>query len=891
LKRSEAESHKEVQSVNIDTEHKVPIDSTSGEDDSPLPEVELPLLSLPAEDAGEVDEHLLPEQEEAEAPSSPAEESEIEEGSPLPEHEASESPSSSASGDRSTGDERPLPERKALSLFTRPTRAQLQTWTPFWAVILLGAILRFWGLGDKPLHHDESLHAYFSLMLLKYNVHDWIDCFNSTLTAYCYRYDPLTHGPFQFHAIAFVYQISQLLGAPDHGINTTTVRIAAATLGTVIVGLPYFLRDRLGTIGAWLACFLLAISPSMVYFSRFAREDIYMACFTLLLVVAMARYLRTRKLSWLMWVVLAFSLSYATKEATFLTVAVFGSFLGALLVWEIGIKRSLAVVGPQPLRLPMKHAVVGPQPLRLPMKHAVVGPQPLRLPMKHVWKRYLPRTAAPLAVLLYFVVLMPVAVAFFELLKNLSIYVTEPQNKQASDLFAQNLEDKTTLVVPWIGIVLGIYVLSLLIREMSGKLPPRGWWARHFDLQRQPLLYTIFTTSWTYWFFALLAGWAVFLILFTVLFTNIKDGIADGIWQGIYYWVQQQQVARGGQPWYYYFLLIPLYEQIGLIFGLVGCVRCLLRPTRFRLFLVYWFVGNVFIYSWAAEKMPWLMIHMTMPMMLLAAIGLEPAVVTLVHLAQDQLLAFRNLSADTGSEQDPIPALPVQGVSGLAGSGAVLTVVLAVLLLLPTLQNMYEVTYVHAADGPHEMMVYVQTTTDINTIMSRIAALDQMLYAGKHLVSIGVADSATWPLIWYLRDYSNVCYSFPSGCPGNGQAVQVIVTGEDDMNKLVSQYASGAAPEFAFHQYHMRTWWNEGYKPPACVPSAQNNCAGQPQWGGVGLGLWLSYGDVPPPHSQFNLGLAALHIWQWWWQRRPFGATDGSYDMGLLIRSDLHVAP
>jgi hypothetical protein len=204
---------------------------------------------------------------------------------------------------------------------------------------------------------------------------------------------------------------------------------------------------------------------------------------------------------------------------------------------------------------------------------------------------------------------------------------------------------------------------------------------------------------------------------------------------------------------------------------------------------------------------------------------------------------------------------------------------------------MYEVTYVHAADGPHEMMVYVQTTTDINTVMVRIAALDQKLYGGKHLVPIGVTGSAIWPLIWYLRDYSNVCYSFPSGCPANGQAVQVIVTGQDDMNKIVSQYASGPSPEFAFHQYHMRTWWNEGYKPPACVPSAQNNCAGQPQWGGVGPGLWLSYGDDPPPHAQFNAGLAALHIWQWWWQRRPFGATDGSYDMGLLIRSDSHVAP
>src|SRR6266567_8830302 len=130
--------------------------------------------------------------------------------------------------------------------FSPPSREWILTAMAFWGVVLLGAVLRFWGLGDKPLHHDESLHAYFALQLMN----NWRS----------YQYDPLLHGPFQFHAIALVYKISQLLGAPDYGVNTTTVRIAAATLGSVIVGLPYFLRNRLGTIGAWLACFMLAVS-------------------------------------------------------------------------------------------------------------------------------------------------------------------------------------------------------------------------------------------------------------------------------------------------------------------------------------------------------------------------------------------------------------------------------------------------------------------------------------------------------------------------------------------------------------------------------------------------------------------------------------------------------
>src|SRR5437660_2745738 len=284
--------------------------------------------------------------------------------------------------------------------FYPPTREQLLTWIPFWGVILLGAVLRFWGLGDKPLHHDESLHAYYSLQLLN-NMAHWTWCINPPPQGYsCYVYTPLLHGPFQFHFIALVYKISQLLGAPDNGVNTTTVRILAATLGTLIVALPYFLPDYLGKWGALLACFLLAVSPSIVYFSRFAREDIYMACFTLLLVVSVARYVRDRQMRWLILTAAGFSLSYATKEATFLTVAVFGSFLAGLIVWELGRK----------------------WPVR-----SRVNPERSR------W--YIPRTAAPITLLAYLLVAGLAAKVFFAWLKALSIYVTDPKNTPAADLY------------------------------------------------------------------------------------------------------------------------------------------------------------------------------------------------------------------------------------------------------------------------------------------------------------------------------------------------------------------------------------------------------------------------------------------------------------------------
>ncbi|HYB02400.1 MAG TPA: flippase activity-associated protein Agl23 [Ktedonobacteraceae bacterium] len=737
-------------------------------------------------------------------------------------------------------------EKPQRRKFASPTRQQLLTWIPFLGVILLGAVLRFWGLGDKPLHHDESLHAYYSLQLLN-NMAHWTWCINPPPQGYtCYTYTPLLHGPFQFHFIALVYKISQLLGAPDNGVNTTTVRILAATLVTAIVALPFFLRDYLGNVGAWLACLMLAVSPSMVYFSRFAREDIYMAFFTLLMVVGVARYVHTRKMIWLVIAAAAFSFSYATKEATFLTILVFGSFLGALIAWELGVKVELRS--------------------RFHQESRIVS--------------WLPKTFAPIAVLIYFVLAGIAAKFLFAWIKSVSLYITDPNNVNAANDYVQHLKNITVAIVPVIGILLGAFVLLLLYREIKGKVTvgKRNRLAQKVDPGRQPLLDTILTMPWTHWFFALLCAWVIFLLLFSVMLTNISGGIGDGVWQGLYYWLQQQQVARGNQPWYYYLMLIPLYEQIGVVFGLLGIIRCLAQPTRFRLFMVYWFIGNFVLYSWAAEKMPWLMIHITMPMLILAAIGLEPAIVTCINFAKRlfaHLSSSKNAVAENTHEnlgQGYPAAQPKIGVFAIAIS--FLGVIMAVLLLLPTLHNMYEVAYVHPADGPHEMMVYVQTTTDVNTVMAKVDALDQKMFGGNHQMQIGLTSDATWPYAWYLRDYPNVCFDFPTGCPG-WKNVPVIIGGGDNPYALEQQYGGAAnnPDKYSYQLYKMRTWWDEGYKPPAT--------------GGVGPGLWLSYGDNPPVGAKFNLGLAAQHIWQWWWQRRAIGDTGGAYDMVLFIRNGL----
>ena len=82
------------------------------------------------------------------------------------------------------------------------------------------------------------------------------------------------------------------------------------------------LRRQVGSVAVLGASALFCISPGYLYFSRFAREDIYAACLTLALIVAIFRFL-DRPRPWHPSVILGLlAVSFAIKESTYITVAV-----------------------------------------------------------------------------------------------------------------------------------------------------------------------------------------------------------------------------------------------------------------------------------------------------------------------------------------------------------------------------------------------------------------------------------------------------------------------------------------------------------------------------------------------------------------------------------------
>ncbi|MER3485401.1 MAG: hypothetical protein C4345_04910 [Chloroflexota bacterium] len=96
-----------------------------------------------------------------------------------------------AAGRGTTTDEARVAAEARPTLVPQALRRGITVETSLYLLMLaLAAITRFWDLGSKALHHDESLHAYYS----------WLFA-----TGEGYRHHPLMHGPFLFHANALVY--------------------------------------------------------------------------------------------------------------------------------------------------------------------------------------------------------------------------------------------------------------------------------------------------------------------------------------------------------------------------------------------------------------------------------------------------------------------------------------------------------------------------------------------------------------------------------------------------------------------------------------------------------------------------------------------------------------
>ncbi len=663
------------------------------------------------------------------------------------------------------------------------------------ALLLITIFTRFDHLGAKPHHHDESMHSFYSYQLFKDGD---------------YEYNPMMHGPFQFHGNALMYYL--------FGVSNATSRYLAASFGLLTVVLAMFLSPFMGRTAAFLATTLIVFSPSFMYFDRFTREDAYIAGATFMMVVFLFRYYRSRLPLDLWLASVGFTIAFCTKESIFLTIAVIGTYLFIrLLPWaDVFIAGGLTAVG-------------------ILTQLIIPKTESYRLVVFGVFL---------LCALVYTLVQL-----FFRWQANL-------KSPKAESLLWEIIRNLGFEKVKWdlAGFILWWMVCLVTLRAEGLHLnqpTPFSFilLAAYFGL--------LFRFCWL-WLKntapALTGSISIFGIIFTLLFTTfftvgaaqgdflgrihaLLNAVYNGAFGGLEYWWGQHDVHRGDEPLYYYLVQLPANELVSFLFSAVAMVYYgIFKRKNLPIFLGYWYVGSLALFSWAGEKMPWLILHPLLPSLLLTAYFM-------------------------GQILDSRP------VKQLWKSARIAAMVLFGLLLSYSLHSAVLLSFYHEAN-PVEPLVYVQSGPDVQEV-ERIVRQISYGETGGTDMALTIEDKCSWPFAWMLRDFSRRNHPATITAADN----PIIMTGtESDAQAYPILSQAG----YVNRKYKLRVWWVPSWFKKG-FPGAEMNMGLFREW------LFSNFIPVSTPRPD----MVDWNDLKKWVLYREVWSDLGSYNMRLWVKPDL----
>ncbi len=693
-------------------------------------------------------------------------------------------------------------------------------------IIILALTTRLWGLGDRVQSHDESIHTRYSWNLY---------------IGHGFQHSPLMHGPFLFHATALSYFL--------FSDNDFTARLPVALMGVALIAFPWLLRRWLGRAGALATSFFLLISPSIAYYSRYIRHDIPVILWSLIVVLAIFSYLRDGRGRWLYLMAAGVSLMFATKEVAFIYNAIFGLFLVSLFTlralarpWRTeSLKRLVVVV--------LVIAVAGLSIFGLGLLTSGEGVE--EAPALLSWWAIAGAILAGLALLVAMIILLIGTwhdlrnYRVFDLIIILGTLCLPLLSPFLIKIAGLDPVDYSTPTIYYSGAIAGAVLLASAIIGLA-------W-------------------NWRRWSTAAAIYYAIFVILFTTIFTN-GTGLASGMIGSLGYWLAQQAVQRGGQPWYYYLIMLPLYEYLPLLLTLVTLIYLAFRkhkpPTPksdahdlgfgtgdsgFVIFVLVWTALAWIAYSYAGEKMPWLTVHLALPMILISgwlvgrliegtggstepaefwrrvlqrrtwllALVAPPFVMASVMVVSAALAGpFQGYELEqlniTGQLLGGLLGMLVFG-AGLAilvyrsGWRVAVRVLLLVALLVPVLLTIHTTTnfcYVNY-DYPTEFLVYAHSGPAIKETMRQIDELSRRVSGGPKLIEVSYGADGSTLFYWQLRDYPNaVFYGDGEHISREQMETPVIIAGRGEWDKV----APYVGDDYVVNTYTFLWWPMEDYR-------------------------------------------------------------------------------
>ncbi len=181
------------------------------------------------------------------------------------------------------------------------------------ASVILALALRLPRLEQRPMHGDEAIHGFKFGQLLEEGV---------------YTYDPNEyHGPMLNYLTLIPAWLSSTKTLLD--ISDFTLRIVPVFFGVLLVLLLLLIVDGLGPSAVVYAAILTAISPAMVFYSRYYIQEMLLVCFTFGAIACGYRYAQSKNTGWALLTGMFLGLMHATKETCIIA---FGSMILALLI-------------------------------------------------------------------------------------------------------------------------------------------------------------------------------------------------------------------------------------------------------------------------------------------------------------------------------------------------------------------------------------------------------------------------------------------------------------------------------------------------------------------------------------------------------------------------------
>ena len=220
--------------------------------------------------------------------------------------------------------------------------------------------------------------------------------------------------------------------------------------------------------------------------------------------------------------------------------------------------------------------------------------------------------------------------------------------------------------------------------------------------------------------YGLLIFFVVAFFFYTAFLTHLP-GFRDAFTKSISYWTDVHESQRVNQPWFYYLMFLALYEPFALFVGGFALLRLRTATTTLPLVLSVWIVSGFTVYSFAGEKAPWLALHVTWPLVLLAS-----------------WYVGRRLVA-------PNPFMPRISLALVAGG-----------LLAWTLWFAIPATF-SRGEIPNDFVVYVQSAPDVQKVAAIIREAGRRNGEGLDLPVV-IENTYAWPFAWYLREHTQVLF-------------------------------------------------------------------------------------------------------------------------------------